>query len=285
MNPIHRSYDNLLKISEKTCYQQITRICRPLKDIFNIDVLSYYKVTDQGKYLDLCTQPEILEDYLYSDMISTSPTNSRLHHVGIPSVQVWEHEEDINLPECTSSVQFFQKHNLVSGVTMTFHRETYREMFYFGAHQMPNEGSNFWYNSIYSLQEFIAYFLIESKSILNKADKYSLALDEVIGKQFYETAEYGNNFVANKGSNGNDLHQLLFNVLFENKELTDRDQSILHGCLLGKSAKQIANDLHLSFRTVQNNTQQLKDKLNCRTVGEMTALFIDNKALKALLYP
>lgn len=51
--------------------------------------------------------------------------------------------------------------------------------------------------------------------------------------------------------------------------LTNRQNDVLFFMLRGKSAKDIADNLHLSTRTVEDHISSLKDKLNCYSKSEL----------------
>ena len=52
--------------------------------------------------------------------------------------------------------------------------------------------------------------------------------------------------------------------------LTVREREVLQLLAEGKSTKQIASTLNLSVKTVETHRQQIMDKLEIRTVAELT---------------
>lgn len=64
------------------------------------------------------------------------------------------------------------------------------------------------------------------------------------------------------------------NVNFES--LTPREMDILRHLSLGKTSKQISEDLHISLHTVNNHRQKLLNKLGCNTVVELTRIAFQN---------
>ncbi|MDD2761984.1 MAG: response regulator transcription factor [Methylomonas sp.] len=58
----------------------------------------------------------------------------------------------------------------------------------------------------------------------------------------------------------------------EIKKLTPREFDIF--CLLaqGKSTKEVASHLHLSYKTICNNSTTIKDKLGIKTLSELALL-------------
>lgn len=57
--------------------------------------------------------------------------------------------------------------------------------------------------------------------------------------------------------------------------LTNREKSILYHCLQGLSAKEIAKEEDITFRTVQNHLEHIKSKYQCKSVTQLLSLFID----------
>lgn len=60
------------------------------------------------------------------------------------------------------------------------------------------------------------------------------------------------------------------------KNLTSREMDILRHVSLGKTSKQISEDLHISPHTVNNHRQNLLNKLGCKTVVELTRIAFQN---------
>ncbi|MEN6617824.1 MAG: response regulator transcription factor [Syntrophorhabdus sp.] len=90
------------------------------------------------------------------------------------------------------------------------------------------------------------------------------AVHTVMGNQSYLSPritdivvkEYLGNIPKNESS--------VFNVL------TAREREVLQHLAEGKSTKQIASTLNLSVKTVETHRQQIMDKLELRTVAELT---------------
>ena len=60
------------------------------------------------------------------------------------------------------------------------------------------------------------------------------------------------------------------------EHLTPREMDILRQLSLGKTSKQIGDDLHISTHTVNNHRQKLLNKLGCKTVVELTRIAFQN---------
>ena len=67
-----------------------------------------------------------------------------------------------------------------------------------------------------------------------------------------------------------DLHTLPRNESSAFTILTQREREVLQHLAEGKSTKQIASTLNLSVKTVETHRQQIMDKLQIRSVAELT---------------
>src|SRR3990167_975558 len=279
INP-HPLYERLLEASHGGFQKKIAKICQPLRDFFHVDVFFYSNIRENGSSLHLCTRPEMLEDYLYSGYLLTCPVHACLHYTIPPAVKILGPSNE-DKSELNFIYQYYAKHQLVSGITITVYKKDHREMYYFGVHQLPNQGTDYFYGIIPALYDFINFFSNEVKFILQEASEHSLKLPEIIGDAFYEKEGADKYFSSNIQLVNNNFRNRLLELSLENKRLTERELSILPGCLLGKTSKQIAEDLCISYRTVQNNIQHIKEKFNCRSQKEMNALFISSDMFQA----
>ncbi len=66
------------------------------------------------------------------------------------------------------------------------------------------------------------------------------------------------------------LHNLPRNDSTAFTILTQREREVLQHLAEGKTTKQIASTLHLSVKTVETHRQQIMDKLQIRSVAELT---------------
>lgn len=271
---LQQSYQELVTLSEKHFRDKLLRLLEPLQQSFGITVFFYSNLKEGGRSLHLCSNPKLLEDYLYSGFLLSCPLHSRYYYTLTPAVSVLGLRSD-DRPELEPIYQYYQRHQLASGITLTLYRDHYREMFYFGMDQLPAQGQSYWYSILPSLYEFIQFFHVQMKWLLHEFDSSSLLLPDIIGEEFFAKPTKPDVYLAEVDNQLGFKQRLLEFTLFD-QGLTKRELSILPGCIAGKTAKQIAQELSLSPRTVENNLQQLKDKFNCRTQRELTALLHHN---------
>ena len=66
------------------------------------------------------------------------------------------------------------------------------------------------------------------------------------------------------------LDRLAGNISSDTPALTPKEREVLQLLAEGKSNKEIADYLYVSIKTVDNHRQRIMDKLNLRTVAELT---------------
>lgn len=57
--------------------------------------------------------------------------------------------------------------------------------------------------------------------------------------------------------------------------LTQREKEVIRCLLIGKSAKQIARDLTISHRTVEQHIANIKNKFGCKTKLELASMIFN----------
>lgn len=269
---LHHDYSQLLLLNNKVISTKMQHLCRPLQDCLYADAFFHSHLAKDGSYFHLATRPDILEDYFHSGQLLTSPTLSRWNYLKTPSIKIWENLE--NNEELVPISSYFHRNNLNSGITLTVNNSDSREMFYFGTHQKMDDPRKFWMNAIMPLHDFIKYYSAESKSIIVSAENYKIDLAGHIGNEFFEEKPQNKYYCANPEAKSINFKQALLEHSLDEKKLTTREKSILKLCLKGKSAKQIATELFLSHRTVENHMQQIRIKFDCQSTHELLARFI-----------
>lgn len=74
---------------------------------------------------------------------------------------------------------------------------------------------------------------------------------------------------AGKDYFGHDSEELSSEGLQKNESLTQRELDIIRLCALGKTSKEIADELFISARTVESHKNKIFNKLGCDSTTEM----------------
>ncbi|MCF6764787.1 helix-turn-helix transcriptional regulator [Thiotrichales bacterium 19S3-7] len=156
-----------------------------------------------------------------------------------------------------------------------------REQFWFSGHSRDGVKDVF-YNERGALREFIHYFIQESSSLREELmqmhysvyDYHYDSNENIISKnQCIETSDQP--FARpNNTRRSSFLHDIgVFNQLAVKQNLSYREQQILQLTSQGKTAKEIADILFLSNKTIEFHLEKAKEKLNVRNKLELVSTF------------
>lgn len=110
--------------------------------------------------------------------------------------------------------------------------------------------------------------LITKAPLFNKRGKCIGIAGSHINLPFYDQAEKSNSSFDEKG-------RLWLPNNVGNEYLTKKEVSVLKFILLGKTSKQIAKMLSLSYRTIEEYTDKIKRKLQCSHKYEIHAVAVE----------
>ncbi len=122
--------------------------------------------------------------------------------------------------------------------------------------------------SKYMLDDYISYFEREAKDIIPDAEDDFVDLCPIMGENFWRP-------VLIKSGIDPKLQRSFYNniqvdhVYGIQSYFTCRERECISEILLGKTAQQIGDQLHLSRRSVENYIAIIKEKLNCCKKSEI----------------
>jgi DNA-binding CsgD family transcriptional regulator len=159
------------------------------------------------------------------------------------------------------------------------------------AMKSKDDYSLIWRNNADFFRKIDAQIIKESISYVNKievidANKNGIAIKQkllitkiplinnkgkckgIIGSHIILPFDY-NNDLQNKRCNFDNKDRLWLPKDLQHEYLTKTEVSILKGILQGKTSKQIASLLKISYRTVEGHTDRIKRKLQCSSKHEI----------------
>lgn len=147
----------------------------------------------------------------------------------------------------------------------------YQEIYFLGMKSESKQFVNVYLNYQDLIKKFIVYFKKSASRLIETADKNRIALpwqkkpkifngDIVNLKEKVDTLQY---FLFKQESSKNDDRISL---------LTKKEYQCLLQMALGKTSKEIARELFVSYRTIENHIANLKDKLGCKRKAELIKL-------------
>lgn len=259
---------------------KLKKTAAPLQECFGIDGFAYSLITPKGKFYQICNQPTLSEFYFSNKFYKSNPL---IHHPA---------------SYCTST--FFLS-DLEDG-TFKAHQQIMEKEFGCGEERVlamyKKQGQNgqlflfFTTNKNFTaipnflsnlplLDKFCFYFLSEWRNDFKKLDRFALNIPEILGQNQFRCNPITNSYSAESKIKRKFLHKLGIVSHLEEPmpQLSTREHECLVLLLEGKTAKQMAQSLTLSARTVEHYIDNIKNKFGCLTKSELFTRVSDLRLL------
>lgn len=260
--------------------EDIQRLCRPLEKL-NITYFCHVKINAQGDFSCLGNNPKFLEHYLaneyYNSDIHLTNIENLGHHILWDLIEVKARTARMN--------ELAYENGLKHTFTIVKTRQDEKNFYHFST--LNKEIINKIYLNNYDLLEiFIRYFdeqlsnsteLKESYNFRHPIDyefgSFSLAnnMDDTQFK-IKELLNFFNTSLPQQSEINSSLLRYKIASLLSRREID------VVSCLLqGKTAKETAENLFISDRTVETHLENIKVKCNCRTKLELISKLLNSK--------
>ncbi len=241
----------------------VENICKPLFDNFVITNFGYSRHFKDGTMLRLSADKEWSKKYFehqfYNDIIfynfpDIAENNSELRII-------------TNEPTCAHYSALYD-HNLWNIYTIARRHQDFAEIFFFATAKEKTEAINFYINNKNMLENYIEYFK-------NSAASWMIANDPNI----LISTELKLTYHQLKESKKIDKFFKLICSDFDQEKLsfTVREEECIKQLILGKTAKETASALNISYRTVESHFNNIKRKAGCKKISQFLALFLEKK--------
>jgi DNA-binding CsgD family transcriptional regulator len=254
----------IIKNSDK-----IKKVTRPLRDHLGVAYFTYHQIDKNGKYTVLVDRPDWAEHYVEEKFFLEDPY---LRH---PDV----YESGFSLIESHGSDHYKKTvmkagkeiFNLDFGLIMVEKQADKVEFFGFAGNRTESNLDKLYLNKPALLKSFARHFKKELGPILHEMEQEAGLLSKLKGADFYL------NDPIHPDLEAKDRLAYLFDLglkplVKKAHSLSSRERDCLKWLLAGKSAKETAQLLNLSTRTVESYFENIKNKLSCPTKHEIFAL-------------
>lgn len=242
-----------------TQYQsQIKNHCEPLFKHFGFNYFSYGKIYENNTGIIISSNPEWIRYRLtVSNSYSLSLANNKMMY--------WDHVTGQESKWVAKGKQEFNYHR---GFILGYERSNYCEFSEFAEPEINATRSSVTMNSEI-LNEFAAYFREKSVSLINKMENNYLVPFKVIKheenssacRQFLEQIKRNKYILLSKSGE---------------KKVSHREYQCFKLFIKNYSAKEIAKNLSLSPRTVENYLNNIKQKLYCSSKYDLLKIAVSN---------
>lgn len=132
-----------------------------------------------------------------------------------------------------------------------------------------SSGVNFYLNNVEVLEKFNLYFKHKASNLIDNCDRNRMVLSKEAIPSFMKNDQHINyNLVEYNVRFDNDRNENRYNKL---QLLSNRESECVKFILQGYSAKEIAKELAISYRTVETFIFRIKGKYNVRKISELVA--------------
>lgn len=233
----------------------LTSLTNPLENL-NIK-FAYMKVFNNGTYLSLVRYTDWarshffkIEDdsFVFKRELVKARKNKR-------HMFLWPKYPEDNL------LKALYEHDIWNGINFYLARENYTEIFCFSGKCEQVNLPNLFVNNLDQLRTFALHFKSKASDLIDCDDKSRLGVfrKKIDVCPISPEAEIFS-------------HLKKIQLQYSPFKLTNREQDCVTHLLLGKTAKEIAREININYRTVQTYLNNAKDKIGARNNVELAHL-------------
>lgn len=243
----------------------IKLICKPVFEKFDLAYFSYGRFYDDGKCILLCTNQNVFHNHFkkgYKLTVQPEEKDAQKNEV-YNLILVNNDSPEIIVDEYT---QF----NHGTMIDLIKKHDGYYEMFCYVSKDISLHPANQFLNSLDVINDFSNEFLQKSNKIIQKAQNQIIELPPSMLPEI----------------NGKINNNKIENIIFLNDKkilLSERQFQCLQLIGIGKSSKEIAKFLDLSYRTVETHIELIKEKLNCSRRSDLLLIALKNNLNKSAI--
>lgn len=252
-----------------TLSNTIDRICEPLKTL-HINHFSYLRKFDDGREIYLSNIPQWTMDYYQLDLFKSS-SYACTPKKYINGFDIWM--KDNNTRVFQHAQHYFDDYY---GMTFCDQKLTCHDFFFFAFPKKHVEMWRYLINNLVLLKQFIHYFYQKTDGLLKICEPYCI-------KPFAEEASqvvishYVNNSCEQRRKKFlSEIHDITiidsidFLPKIQTQEfLTPREKECLRLLLTNQTAKNIAQHMNISVRTVETHLENIRQKWHCSNKAEL----------------
>lgn len=269
-----------------TSANDVAEICKPLFAISDVNYFDFFREYCDGSRIWLSTN-SMWTQYLYQNSyfavtnFSLDPKNLYISDSKIYGAFLWDSLQTslINPLEAKLFADKLrdakENFDIANGIALIEKHPEHTDYFSFGASARDTSVINFYINNLQCLENFIPHFLEQAEKLLQQSSLQKIVQanqKQILSYQELYTSLQPKSYYANQFDTTNTANKL---SLEENEYLTQREKMCIYYTIRGKSARETAQILSVSPRTVEFHLSNAKAKLKCKNKSELIGLFID----------
>lgn len=249
---------NLSKHYALTSSDSVKGICDPLLSSIGITYFNYIKIYHNDCSRELLTNNPEWIDHFYTNALYNTVAAIDVEHI-LPKGYVLWSEFDAKEPIYLRGREYF---NIDNGITFVVKRKEATLLYIFASNRENHAINNFYAANIDLLQRFIHYFTEQGQKLIKDAAENRIYLPR---PQVINT-ERVNNIMLSESVRDTFLRQSAVSKYYLINEaddlyLTSKQAQYASLFIKGLSAKEIARQMNVSFRTVEGHIFDIKQKV------------------------
>ena len=245
----------MLTLDDKTFYKkfpafnlvgEVNELCQPFLNAINANYFDYNRIYKDNSFLSLSSDGHYLENFFRNKYV-----------IGATLEQTGKHLWDsyyYNTALHDARTNFNHTH----GITIFYQQPNYIEYIDIAASHDNREITSFYLNNFDYIEDFILDFTENAKHLIAIAESKLVKLPN-------DMLELTSPGIASSN----------INSLINTQLLSKRERQCLEYYFQGKTAKETAEVLQLSYRTVEEYISTLKKKLKCRHKRDLFKIFLE----------
>lgn len=261
-------FDDMIEKTSLRYHNKIKKNCEPLATHFSVKHFSYSKITDGGNFTCLSNYPAWIEYYFHENFYFMQPhfRHPSFYQSGIILANFTKDDNYRSMMEIAKNK--FSVNFCLGIVQKNYHNV---EIFGFDLSVTSSSLENILINELALLKMFIKKFKEENISLLNKLDDTAVDIKKILGSIFSTPSIPLSYTMSNRQACLKEMG-LGFNTY---EALSSRELEVMSYLLHGGSAHYIANQLHLSKRTIEHYIENIKNKLQCQSKFDLISIAHD----------
>ena len=261
-----QNLENLSSLQfNESCAPIVDALCEPLFSNFGITHFGCIRILENGQVLRIANNVAWTRTYFQYEFYNDLDIYNMKHVLQNEQRFVFLTGDPHN-EHCKMLCSDFNMWNFM----LIYERfPTYGDFWFFGTNRNNLQIINFYINNINVLQHFILYFKNKTFNLFDISNPSKListkirpleekAKEESHVNEFIKEISYNRHYLTGK---------------YNGKFLSTREAECLFYTSQGRTMKEIAEHVHLSPRTIETYMNNIKNKMGCRTKGELISIF------------
>jgi len=262
---------------------EVRKIRKQLSNYLPISYSDYQRYSFDGKHIGVAEKPECVYNICKMDLLPNENDLAKNNaHCVLLSASLPAPESLRSIDKLKNNLEISRAFDIEHRLLLAFQTVDYLEIFSFGIGKNINPFDVF-FNNIHMLELYCIYFREQSTQLIKEVEKYPLIYSSTLNDNSLKNISLIEKMDFPELIEMFELKKMKFKEGKRDFTLSNRELECLIWTLKNRSAKQIAKNLKLSYRTVEDYLNNIKSKFSCNTKEELKELSLKNPVIKYIV--